>query len=545
MKNKVIEMNKIIKDSEKLYKESINESTNNINKNVTKLKKLYEQNKNSDIANYYAKILYDLTFKSSQKKAIEILKIIKKLYEDNSTSEIAERLARLQYNIEISENVELLEIKKYAENIEKLYINHPSEYLAEPLVKTWYKIVFFYTADKAKYIKKIIDICEKYDYTGLNEVYSKILFDKSITLSNRETLVKCFFKKKQTLFSVFDYISSCYYPKYNSLIENIYLYPDYPYENICKKINIYLDKLNKYHDSINIKLEILAIFHYTFKIKKYLILKDNTIKLGHYTKINNLKYLTDYCDKKAKLRMSNAYCMNDPTEGKRLLNLLSNCTNYNFELNDNKSLNIYISCFTAAIDQLPMWSMYGDDGKGCCLIIDNVFFDYTTEEFEDETVLQNNVNKNLNFVYRVAYITKNNKIKIDSFKGDEENLENKINDAIKCLIGHLKKLIEDDLLKTDKNIIEIICFAIDEIRFLFKDYSYSHEHEFRLIKYSEEPIVDDKLWIVPQLFVEIDKELKYKKIILGPKVEQVNRVIPYLNYTKNIKQIEASRIKYR
>ena len=99
--------------------------------------------------------------------------------------------------------------------------------------------------------------------------------------------------------------------------------------------------------------------------------------------------------------------------------------------------------------------------------------------------------------------------------------------------------------KNDKTVDKIVALILDQIRYLFKDQSYAYERELRLIKYSESPLLDNDSWIVPQLYVEVEKPLEYEQVILGPKVEQVNRIIPYLIYTGKVKKVKKSKIKYR
>ncbi len=74
---------------------------------------------------------------------------------------------------------------------------------------------------------------------------------------------------------------------------------------------------------------------------------------------------------------------------------------------------------------------------------------------------------------------------------------------------------------------------------------YSHEHELRLIKYSETPLLDSNAWIVPKLYVEVQKPLKYERVILDPKVTQANRIIPYLIYTGKVDEVVKSEVRYR
>lgn len=86
---------------------------------------------------------------------------------------------------------------------------------------------------------------------------------------------------------------------------------------------------------------------------------------------------------------------------------------------------------------------------------------------------------------------------------------------------------------------------LDQIRFLFKDSSYAHENELRLIRYSETPEVDENAWIIPQLYLEIEKSPEYSQVILGPKTSQGNRITPYLLHSGKVGEVKKSKISYR
>ena len=125
-------------------------------------------------------------------------------------------------------------------------------------------------------------------------------------------------------------------------------------------------------------------------------------------------------------------------------------------------------------------------------------------------------------------------------------MSNEISAAINALKIHYDELVSLKN-KNDKVIDGIVALVLSQIRYLFKDwsYAYAHERELRLIKYSESPLLDCDSWIVPQLYVEVAKPLEYAQVILGPKVEQLNRITPYLTYTEKVKEIRKSKIKYR
>lgn len=244
--------------------------------------------------------------------------------------------------------------------------------------------------------------------------------------------------------------------------------------------------------------------------------------------------------------MSNACYMNDPSEGQALIKTLASKLPDFSDLLDKQSYNIYLSCFTTAIDELPMWVMYGNDGKGCCLLFKRDFFDFTSEEFSDELMIDEHCAGENNFLFRVAYLSsETNEITLDTFPQDDKDLDQKLAAAMGNLQFHLNQIGQIQGKKRDKAVNDILTFILGQIRYLFKDDSYAHEHELRIIRYSEEPKVDNESWVVPQLFVEVEKPLEYSQIILGPKVEQTNRITPYLIHTGKVKEVKKSKIEYR
>ena len=77
-------------------------------------------------------------------------------------------------------------------------------------------------------------------------------------------------------------------------------------------------------------------------------------------------------DRLGKLTVMHLSYMNDPNEGQTLLQTVYG-DQYDTGKKDRKSLNVpyvFVKCFTPRVDYLPMWEMYGDHAKGCCLIID-------------------------------------------------------------------------------------------------------------------------------------------------------------------------------
>jgi hypothetical protein len=341
------------------------------------------------------------------------------------------------------------------------------------------------------------------------------------------------------------------------------------------------------------------------ELKNKLLYKEDKA-VGHYTKISNLKHLLKPTikekidpkkaseeknhkieQKEARLRLNNVAYMNDPTEGEVFIELLNQfgeskaqsvldiiyktqgdiCSNREIlkRSNDREILNgknhVFLVSFSSAIDKLPMWVQYSDNGKGCCLVFDSLFFDpedkdpfchMLSEDDKKSSDMDSETNKDKHneedkktyyCLHKIKYI-------------DNENDEYKLDDDIAALIQAIgEKLIvfEADLNKDDNSIIKgIIQNILDQVRFLFKDKSYDHEEEVRLVKFEDNGNVqytgDAEGFIVPHVYIEVDKELtkdKVNEVILGPKVENPIEIANYLYYTDKVDMVTKSRIRYK
>lgn len=533
-------------DALEIFNASINKPTSVQRHCVKQLKDLYKKTFSDDVVNFYAKALFNLSLRVSVTEMQNIITELEKLFQTNPTEDIAEQIGRLKFNLSTHMGCNARTLKKYASEIETLYYQYPTSALAEPLAKTWYSILISHAKDRSEYVQKIVDLCEKIHNPETNEPYAKVLFNFRIPVENRSERIRAFLSAPQTLDSLSAYVDSTYYPKYNEFLENFRLHPSYPAEFIGERMNRYFSKLKRNSNYTELKMEFLALLHYSFKIKKLLIVPYTSVPIGHYTKIENLKHLVRQGDSGGKLRMSNACYMNDPSEGQALIKALASKLPDFSDLLDKQSYNIYLSCFTTAIDELPMWAMYGNDGKGCCLLLKQDFFDFTSEDFSDELIIDEHGTGENNFLFRVAYLSsKTNEIALDIFPQDDKDLDQKLAAAMGKLQFHLNQIGQIQGKKRDKVVNDILTFILGQIRYLFKDDSYAHEHELRLIRYSEKPQVNNEAWVVPQLFVEVEKPLEYSQIILGPKVEQTNRITPYLIHTGKVKEVKKSQIEYR
>ena len=249
----------------------------------------------------------------------------------------------------------------------------------------------------------------------------------------------------------------------------------------------------------------------------------------HYTSLNTLKFLLYKIDDKnnyPKLRLSNARQMNDPNEGYTLFKLIG------IEKKDLLKTDYDTSPFffasmtqtgseTNLDDSLPMWKQYGDDAKGINLTYHSEYIKSLREEGIE--------------IYKVCY----NPAK-DALLNEEIN-------SIKSAFNEIKNYGDD---KEKEAIFLSALNLIDDIRYLFKDVDYSYENEYRIIKSyeGEEDVIfssESSNSVIPGLYAYIDKELKYSKIKLGPKCDDIDFVAPYIKFVDRNIEVTKSQISYR
>ncbi|MEZ7605701.1 DUF2971 domain-containing protein [Streptococcus sp. 27098_8_113] len=254
---------------------------------------------------------------------------------------------------------------------------------------------------------------------------------------------------------------------------------------------------------------------------------DNFI---HYTSLKTLKnlvYRKDEKDTYARLRLSNARQMNDPNEGYTFLDLIG-IEKKELPVTDYEISSFYFASMSQTgedknlEDSLPMWKQYGDDAKGINLTYHS---DYIKDLIDD-------INNGIG-IYKVCYNAK------------EDSLEEEIA-QIKSAFDEIKKEDGDERQKYFSSALNLI----DDIRYLFKKADYSYENEYRIIKSyegkeSEIFTSDSSNSIIPGLYVYTDKELKYSKIKLGPKCDDIDFIAPYIKYVDPNIEVTKSEISYR
>lgn len=212
--------------------------------------------------------------------------------------------------------------------------------------------------------------------------------------------------------------------------------------------------------------------------------------------------------------------MNDPNEGQTLRKALAG--RYDTEKKGRKQLNVpyvFVKCFSPRIDYLPMWEMYGDHARGCCLVI-NWVLSKPNAKYDDPTL------------YRVCYLRKTDgRYRADP--SDNQGFSDSpeiVQKGCTRINAHLDELaqIADRL---PQSLLHYFDDILDKVRYLFKDSSYSYEQELRVIYQTKENILhtepknpEDKPW----LFVQTPFPLQLDEVILGPKFPDVSTRVPYL-----------------
>ena len=280
--------------------------------------------------------------------------------------------------------------------------------------------------------------------------------------------------------------------------------------------------------------------------------EKGNIEAYHYTKLSTLiSLLVQQDDKPPRLRLWNSSYMNDAYEGKVFDKLLSQTDTLKdtdiikMYVNDSENSilqtdsNVYITSFSTVEDSFQMWNIYGDHERGVAIKFDEGFFnikdkyyDMILDDGDDEYAL-----------YKVKYLDINN---IGNNTGVINNLE-KIAFNLSSIETRLKDIrlgVTMEEYESFKNAeTEVRAFISDrlnEVRFLFKTKSYEYESELRLIRCSHKSYFDNKNFLVPRLYINVDKEIESLDVKIGSKLERqkIRDTLVWLKNTGKVKNVE-------
>ena len=536
---------------------------------------IYEQFPESEeIASQYAMILFNLSIKQTMLKELEAtaekLRVLQQKFQDSH--DIALPYAMILFNLSAEQTV----LKKLETTAKKLQKLHEHERFQESE-----EIAFIYG------------------------MFLAILFNHQTELSERRQTTKTI-KKRYKEFSKF------MIQKFDDLFfsnENVCDSEEYMLFNFIlregllnnTKYAILQTWTERYKEDSSELKNLLSIYQLVQKIKYQLGLKDENknqvLKFGHYTKGSTLQIMLNQegNDKKdfsvsGKTRLYNANYMNDPEEGIVIEQILGL---------DRRDIlepsSWFLMSFTNKTDDLAMWSQYGDDAKGVCLVLrEDDFSRFTSfndvswrkeaiplvetmsklestlsydlkgspnelnnikstvaikgEEKRSKSEKKENVPKgNRDYLYRIAYVKNiGEDIELEQTElFDKAEIEN-----LAKMLKSLKEKLGSGSKVTKGNYQDAIAECIEEIRYLFKSVDYKYENELRILRYanldpSNKEIKIDKTSGVGKLYIERENPIQIEKVIFGPKFQNPEYVTPLLKLLDKDINYKKSTIKFR
>ena len=568
-----------------------------------------------DIAEAFAKTLLLLSIKQTVLKELETTaeKLEKLQQKFPESHDIAGAFARTLLLLSFEQTV-LNELETTAEKLQELQ----QKFLESPVIALQYARFSFVLLIKQTELKKIEDTVEKLE--KLQQKFPKseeIAFIYSILLAslfNHQTELDERLQTTKIIKKLYEQFSKFMLQNFDDLFfrdDNVCYREEYKLFNFILKEGLLKNTkyailqtwAERYKENSSEIKNLLSIYQLVQKIKYQLGLKDEDknqmLKFGHYTKGSTLQIMLNQegNDKKdfsvsGKTRLYNANYMNDPEEGIVIEQILG------LDRRDVlEPSSWFLMGFTNKTDDLAMWSQYGDDAKGVCLVLREDDFSRFTSfndvswrqeknflEFSDKMYLlkselnsgfeksifrsesensvdtvndegtePNSVEKdsdskgNSDYLYRIAYV-----------KHTEENLklertelfEKSEIEELEKLLNSLKEKLDIGSKITEKNYQDAISECIEEIRYLFKSVDYKYENELRILRYanldpSNKEIKIDKSSGVGKLYIERKNSIQIGEVIFGPKFPNPEYVTPLLKLLDENIDYKKSTIKFR
>ncbi len=315
----------------------------------------------------------------------------------------------------------------------------------------------------------------------------------------------------------------------------------------------------------------------------------------HYTRMAVLPKLINKSGN-TKIRLHNVHHLNDPMEGITFMdalnvqmkelhqdsgdkqNLLQKILdNYTPERNGGIRNSVYMGSYSEQMDQLNMWTQYGEQGHGCNLRIDakktfdscfktslgeNTIIGYSSADetthsyqFEDDKYplymvlyLPDDFESMENLEILQKYTAGRAKLEKDCKacrkKGEARwwKKQSELLDEFPIFLEHISMLLKEidntytqivngrlsDSPALKNEITNTVMVMLDLVRFLCKSDSYKDEREFRVLQYSSHPRYDETDQKVPLLYIEMNKKIVYQGICFGPLVQDCDSQAAYV-----------------
>ena len=294
------------------------------------------------------------------------------------------------------------------------------------------------------------------------------------------------------------------------------LYFDKKKQEICETLFLNKDRDKDEDKELNEKLKgsistILAVLHIP-------PIELGSTPLAHYTSSSVCNKLFGVVneDDSSSMRIGSSSYMNDPSEGEGLLELLKLQDLELENKTDCSPHNAFFACFSSRVNDLNQFRLYGkEDGveaSGCCLVfnkngdwlkvpdISAPFRSITKNQDENLAEFKGANISNVEYeklpLYQVAYIAYKDEyiaeekceIWLDNFKfGICLKSVDKNSEWHKYRIKKLKEALQQliKFFKRKANVNDENKNALEYIRYLFKDFAFRDEEEFRVLKMAE------------------------------------------------------------
>ena len=578
---------------------------------VNSVKKIFKQFKQSeDIALRYAMILFNLSVEQVNIKEVDdTANSIKQIFEQFKQSEdIALQYARALVNLSAKQEIveELLNTVNSVKKIFKQFKQSEDIALRYAMVLFNLEILQNERVKKGDTVKQILAILTNLSSVEIFKIVVEILE------KNPDTPLDTNNTPSTSLTKILDKL--CFYS--NEDLDRKLLIRALNLDLVINtKYDILKDWIKHYKDDENKLNQLIDIYRIVQEIKYQLGLKakdkDSNLKFGHYTKGKTLQNLLDQDtgntdDTKfsvsGKTRLYDANYMNDPEEGVVIEEILEPSkdgerTSYFEKRNILDPSPWFLMSFTSKTDDLTMWSQYGDDAQGICLVLKeddfSRFTSFNDVSWRRETTSLEFINKmdlsmselsgdlkvsaneskkkestfsarieeiqaqpekkdkvakgNIDYLYRIAYVKNTGENfeleKTELFDGNEIT---KLKESVNNLKQKLYERVNDD----DDFYKKAISNCIEEIRYLFKSVDYKYENELRILRYANLDPSNDKIKIdktsgIGRLYVERENSIQIDEVIFGPKFPNPEYVTPLLKLLDKEINYKKSTIKFR
>lgn len=311
-------------------------------------------------------------------------------------------------------------------------------------------------------------------------------------------------------------------------------------DDLSKELRVSHKDLMALHKDLN------NLYETVMKIKRTHIVEKKKAREGvaHFTRFETLDSIlpVDISPEKAttRLRLYNFAYMNDPQEGKRLLDeniLKENLLREFFSGEDNldnplwweeHESSVYIGSFTLRGDELDMWrTTYGNNGRGYCIVTPLEAFNQE-EMNASEAHGGEGINVTAGSFKATAFLSTT----LYAVRYEERDVKNTLN-KLKPNLDKIKKG-KSKLRGDTKALDRTVRLIVSHILYLYKNEHYQSEEEARMISpfdISFEGLKLDSREKPSRIYVEsLDFLLsKGSRIVIGPTVPQPQQTVAELD----------------